>query len=232
MKNLLEIAKKYNTDKSLSAGFIENYSNYFERFRLLPIRILEIGVLHGGSLLMWREYFPNAEIIGLDLESCPFEYLPERIRYYQGSQDDEQFISRMALETAPNGFDIIIDDAAHIGNLSRCSFNILFNKFLKPRGIYVIEDWGTGYFKNFPDGRLFEPLSSKTKIQSQQNNHVFDADFSVHNFGMVGFVKELVDQVGWADVSDRTRGNPNLEQIDTKIKKLTIHFGQVFVEKK
>ena len=63
---------------------------------------------------------------------------------------------------APGGFDIIIDDASHIGELTKTTFWHLFDHHLKPGGLYAIEDWGTGYLDDFSDGK---------KIQSE----VFDS---------------------------------------------------------
>ena len=62
-------------------------------------------------------------------------------------------MSRVANETAPDGFDIIIDDASHIGEFTKRSFWYLFDHHLKPGGLYVIEDWLTGYVDNWPDGK-------------------------------------------------------------------------------
>jgi len=60
-------------------------------------------------------------------------------------------------ETAPEGFDIIIDDCSHIGEFTAVSFWHLFDRHLKPGGLYVIEDWGTGYMRGTPDGRACVP---------------------------------------------------------------------------
>ena len=81
---------------------------------------------------------------------------------------------------APEGFDVVIDDASHISEMARTSFWHLFEHHLKPGGLYCIEDWGTGYWCDWPDGRSYDPP---------------------HNYGMVGFVKELVDEVGATDLS-------------------------------
>jgi hypothetical protein len=86
------------------------------------------------------------------------------------------------MSTAPDGFDIIIDDASHIGELTKTTFWHLFHHHLKPGGLYAIEDWGTGYFDDFPDGKRFDPKPS-----------ILDP-FPSHSHGMVGFIKELVDE--------------------------------------
>ena len=113
----------------------------------------------------------------------PPDFIPgERIQLFKGSQADTQFLSQVATSIAPEGFDIIIDDASHIGELTKTTFWHLFHHHLKPGGLYVIEDWGTGYLDDFPDGKKFDPKPSN-----------FDP-FPCHSHGMVGFVKELVDE--------------------------------------
>jgi len=62
------------------------------------------------------------------------------------------FLSEVACKTAPEGFDIIIDDASHLGKLTKIAFWHLFETHLKGGGFYVIEDWGTGYWSDWPDG--------------------------------------------------------------------------------
>ena len=56
-----------------------------------------------------------------------------------------------------------------------------------------------------------------------------DRHFAAHNFGMVGFVKELVDEVAWPDITSPDRGNPSLQRRPSLIRELTVHAGHVFV---
>jgi spermidine synthase len=65
----------------------------------------------------------------------------------------------VARKTAPEGFDIIIDDASHFGDLTKIAFWHLFDNHLKPSGLYVIEDWGTGYWSDWTDGKAYRPRS-------------------------------------------------------------------------
>ena len=247
MRTLEEIASTYETDKTQSMGYIENYEDYFGRLRDKPVRLLEIGVLQGGSLLTWREYFPEGLTVGLDLSPCPFEDMPDRVKFYQGSQDDTALLERIATECAPDGFDIIIDDAAHIGSLSRASFHALFERHLKPGGIYVVEDWGTGYWESWPDGAAYpagpaqQPDNrAKATFMERVAARLFgkppvpasvDPNFSQHNFGMVGFVKELVDEVGWLDIVHPERGNRSLASHSPLIRSMHVFAGQVFLRK-
>jgi cephalosporin hydroxylase len=49
--------------------YFDIYDRYFNRFKNRPITIVEIGVSHGGSLQMWKEYFGTQAIIwGIDID--------------------------------------------------------------------------------------------------------------------------------------------------------------------
>jgi O-antigen biosynthesis protein len=168
----------YHTDKS---GYLPIYEDLMHGLKNAAAKVLEIGVLDGGSLKLWRDYLSDAIIVGLDINFVRLEDTTGRIKLYQGSQDDTNLLDNIAHEQAPGGFDIIIDDASHIGSLTRTSFWHLFDHHLKPGGIYVVEDWGTGYWPNWHDGAAY-------------NSGV------PHVAGMVGFLKELVDEVARKDI--------------------------------
>ena len=171
----------YDTDK-IQHHYLEVYDPFLSRWVDKEVKFLEIGIFKGGSLHLWRDYFPKGTIVGIDLELPP-DFVPgERIQLFQGSQADTQFLSRVATRIAPEGFDIIIDDASHIGELSKTTFWHLFHHHLEPGGLYATEDWGTGYFDDFPDGKKFDPKPSTLD------------PFPCHSHGMVGFIKELVDE--------------------------------------
>lgn len=248
-QTLAEIGQQLATDKTRSAGYIENYERYLGHLRDEPVRLLELGVFQGGSLLMWQRYFPQGVIVGLDLQPNPLSEMPERVHFYQGSQDDTALLERIARECAPQGFDIVIDDAAHIGTLARTSFRYLFEKHIKPGGLYVIEDWGTGYWESWPDGSAYrsaqrQPIAQPNAAQSFRDrlakwlgsalpappNPAVDPNFAMHNFGMVGLVKELVDEVAWGDITHPQLGS-DLPQRAFKIPEITVKHGQVFVVK-
>jgi hypothetical protein len=171
----------YDTDK-IQHDYLGVYDPILSAWTDKEVKLLEIGVHKGGSLQLWRDYFPQGTIIGVDIELPEGFKSGERIQLFKGSQADTQFLSEVATSVAPEGFDIIIDDASHIGELSKTTFWHLFHRHLKPGGVYAIEDWGTGYLDGFPDGKKFDPKPS-----------ILDP-FPCHSHGMVGFVKELVDE--------------------------------------
>ena len=160
MGSLIELINSggYDTDKSLR--YLKNYEEVFQPLANREIKMLELGVDKGGSLLLWRDYFKNGNIIGVDIKPIRQENLTGRIRVYQSRQDDVVFLKRIAEENAPEGFDIIIDDCSHVGELTRTSFWYLFKNHLKIGGLYIIEDWRTGYWNSWLDGKQYKPQNA------------------------------------------------------------------------
>lgn len=152
MRTLDKIAIDKGTDKSSQ---IHNYCVKYEKWlpfnRLEPIVLLEIGVLNGESLATWREYYPNATIVGIDImDSCKqYEDLDKNIFVEIGSQDDPEFLHKIASKYGP--FDLIVDDGSHINEHVITSFVNLIDS-VKPEGVYVIEDCGTSYWDEWGGG--------------------------------------------------------------------------------
>lgn len=63
-----QIGLKTCTDKnSKFHNYLEFYERYFAPCRQNRFTLIEVGVYEGASIKMWEEYFPNAKIIGLDI---------------------------------------------------------------------------------------------------------------------------------------------------------------------
>jgi hypothetical protein len=221
----------YNTDK-ITHGYLDVYDPILAPWVDKEIKLLEIGIRKGGSLQLWRDYFRLGVIIGIDIK-LPKNFVPGgRIQIFEGSQSDTQFLSEVANKVASEGFDIIIDDASHIGTLTKTAFWHLFDNHLKPGGLYVIEDWGTGYLDDFPDGKRLDTLNSPVplvqSLPSEASNNRMKAPFPCHSYGMVGFIKELVDEQGAANV---TMGRPIGESRASKFTQMVITPCIVFVSK-
>jgi hypothetical protein len=206
------VAGRFDTDKD--ANYLRNYMLYCGHLVDEPIKLLELGILKGGSLLLWRDYFDKGVIVGLDINPVSIHGDSSRIFVYQGHQEDPTFLDRIASERAPDGFDIIIDDASHVGDLTRKSFWHLFENHLRPGGIYVIEDWGTGYWRSWPDGHDYLPPEPSS-----------DRRFASHDFGMVGFVKQLIDECGMGDITKPGLGRPTLPARASKFDSMIVTQG-------
>ncbi len=189
----------YNTDK-ITHRYLDVYDPILAPWVGGHIKLLEIGVHKGGSLKLWRDYFPLGVIFGIDIKLPEHFVAGERIQVFEGSQSDKRFLSEVANKVAPEGFDIIIDDASHIGELTKTAFWHLFDSHLKPGGLYVIEDWGTGYLDDFPDGKRLDsvnsPVSSGQSLLSAVASERMKIPFPCHSYGMVGFIKEFFPEPG------------------------------------
>ena len=111
-------------------------------------KILEIGVYNGGSLFMWKNYFPHADIIGIDIDSYTKRWIDEKrdIKIHIGDQCDIKFLQKVVDEEGP--FDLIIDDGGHENNQIITSLEFLFDH-LKEDGIYVVEDTFASYYPEY-----------------------------------------------------------------------------------
>lgn len=151
-KNLDRLALFYGTDKFGAHFYTQHYSQHFDKYRRKNLKLLEIGVggynnpnKGGESLRMWKKYFRNASIFGLDIyDKTNLE--EKRIKIYQGSQVDFDFLNKMVEEIG--SLDIVIDDGSHVNEHVIETFNFLFAK-LNSGGIYVIEDVQTSYWPQF-----------------------------------------------------------------------------------
>ena len=145
---LLELCQKniYDTDKfstnneivkwvGIKHSYVEAfYSEAFKRIRDAK-NILEIGVFYGGSHLLWRDYFPEATVIGMDVKVCNEILNQDRII---------QIISNAYCKEAVNlfndkHFDLIIDDGPHTLHSMKYAIENYLPK-LKDNGIFCIED--------------------------------------------------------------------------------------------
>jgi hypothetical protein len=144
--NLKPLAKKYGSDKCHWHSYGRIYDQLFYE---KPVRkMLEIGIGYkglfgtetyenGASLRMWAEYFPDAEIYGLDIR--PDALINEgRIRSYQC--DQSSILSLLAARDQIGiGFDLIVDDGSHVSEHQVLSACVLW-PCVTPGGRYVIED--------------------------------------------------------------------------------------------
>lgn len=215
-------AGKFNSDKS--QRMLDNYERWFGHLKDKKVCLLELGVLHGGSLLMWQDYFKKGTIVGLDMEPVQLDAPAPRIKLYQGMQDDKILLEKMAKETAPNGFDIIIDDASHLAAPTREAFWYLFDNHLKKGGVYVIEDWGTGYWPIFADGKHYNDR------RAQLAKRIKSKKVPSHEYGMVGFIKQLVDEVAMDDITDKRFGISPVRK--SKIASIELQLSQATIFKR
>jgi|TARA_Y100000310_G_scaffold11934_1_gene12414 hypothetical protein len=151
MDLLTSLGNRWGTDRGskhgCAHGYTRIYNEYFQTRREEITSVFEIGTHFGAGLKMWQDYFPNANIYGI--ESLPpdrllggvkpiYDETDVRIKSFvanQTSHTDLQFVMGEIDDT----FDLIIDDGDHRSKNHQISLANLF-PFLRPGGIYIIED--------------------------------------------------------------------------------------------
>lgn len=118
--------------------YLDIYDQFLRRFRNADPHVMEIGVLGGGSLDMWRNYFGlHASIYGVDIDSRCKAYVQGGTRMFIGDQADRQFWSGIRREVP--ALDVVIDDGGHTPEQQMVTIEELL-PHLRPGGIYICED--------------------------------------------------------------------------------------------
>ena len=126
------------------------YESHFSRFRGKSPKILEIGVFHGGSLQMWKEYFGHGcKIYGLDIEPRCKSLEEEDIEIFIGSQTDRTFLKD--IKNKIGLVDILIDDGGHTMEQQITTYEELFS-LVSDNGVYLCEDLHTSYWSDWGGG--------------------------------------------------------------------------------
>lgn len=207
--DLIALATLFGTDKWGVHWYARHYQRHFQHLRDRKLTVLEIGVggygapdEGGESLRSWKWFFPRAEIVGIDLyDKRALE--EERIRVFQGSQDDPRFLNEVIAEIGRP--DIIIDDGSHLNAHVLASFAHLF-PHLKDGGTYVIEDTQTAYWPTW-GGSLTDRNSGQTSM---------------------GFAKSLIDGLNHAEFLS---ADDSPSQYDRQIVGLHFYHNLVFIDK-
>lgn len=148
LESLDAIGIRHGTDKSsVHNDFLRFYAPFLERRRSEAVRVLEIGVLGGGSVRTWADYFPRGEIIGADIDPGAKQYASGRICIEIADQSDPNDRARLA---ALGPFDVVIDDGSHVWAHQIATFKTLIGS-VQPGGLYIVEDLDTSYGKYIPD---------------------------------------------------------------------------------
>ena len=124
--------------------------------------VLEIGVAYGGSLRMWQDLFPDGLVAGCD--SDPQCTWPQGTVQIVAPQDSA-YLARYAEHLSPAGWDLIVDDASHVGEVSGRTWRMLW-PLVRPGGWYVLEDWPVAIIEPFASSGRFGGLAMLELVQS------------------------------------------------------------------
>jgi len=130
--------------------YFDIYERHLSRFRNASPVMIEIGVMKGGSLAMWKEYLgANSHVIGIDINPECKKHEAEGIEIFIGSQDDPHLIDTI-FSKYPK-IDIVLDDGSHIMQHMISSFELIY-PLLHINGVYIVEDTHTCYWNEYGGG--------------------------------------------------------------------------------
>ena len=150
---LCELGRKYDSDKSSQRDQVTDhrhchpytlfYDALFRTKRHEKINIAELGILEGGSLRMWQEYFTNANITGFDnnlefIVQFKKQYNTDRITLSHMDVTNKDSIN-VACSQFNTMYDIIVEDTTHRYEDQIRVIETIY-PYVKPGGMLIIED--------------------------------------------------------------------------------------------
>lgn len=138
-------------------GYAPAYAEILEG--LEPEVIVELGVFKGASMAMWCDLYPEARVIGLDID--PGRFMEEELRTAGAFSDNFPTIIQFDAYTGPSdvlldytgGVDLFVDDGPHRAAAIDRAVR-LFGPLMNDGGRFVVEDFpdaGRILAKQWPD---------------------------------------------------------------------------------
>ena len=128
-------------------NFFPIYEKTFQKYRGKPIVFVEIGIFHGGSLFMWRDYFgKDARIIGIDLDPGAKKWEEHGFEIWIGDQSDPKFWQDFFATVG--SVDIVLDDGGHT-NEHQLITTLETLPNINDGGVLLVEDVYTSYSNDY-----------------------------------------------------------------------------------
>lgn len=156
------------TDKGTTHDYIKGwYSDEFTPKKKDKLNILEIGVSKGDSLILFRDWFINSKITGIDNLQ---QQTPNETEFIRNIKDVELILQNAYSEDTVNMFedeyfDYIIDDGPHTLDSQIYSVKYYFQK-VKLGGKLIIEDVNEFEYRK----KFFDELNIPYDIIDLRNN--------------------------------------------------------------
>lgn len=139
MTPLCDLAFKHGSDKcpQIKHHYTEFYYELLKYRRGRVKKILEIGIESGASLRMWRDFFHNAQIYGIDVDRKTL-FEEERIKTFLCDQRDGKGLIELIGKIGAD-FDLVVDDGSHSPD-DQVFTCLTLMPLLNKKVIYAIED--------------------------------------------------------------------------------------------
>ena len=173
-------------------SYFNVYDTLLEEYIGKEITFVEIGILDGGSLFMWRDFFgEQARIIGIEINESSKVWQDHGFEVYIGSQGDIEFWKEFY--NSVGDIDVLLDDGGHTYQQQIITVESAL-QHLKPKGKIIVEDTYTSYQKEYgsPSNysfmkyafNLVDGMNFRTPVLNSTKN-----DSTIHN---VSFFESIV----------------------------------------
>jgi hypothetical protein len=160
------LASPYTSIKHSS--YFQVYEEVFTRYRNKPIIFVEIGILDGGSLFMWKRFLgDSARIIGVDMNPDAKRWESEGFEIFIGSQEDPDFWDRF-FETV-GSVDVVLDDGGHSNSQQIVTAHKVL-PYIRDGGMLVVEDVHTSYIRQFGNPSKYSFINYCKRAINQINS--------------------------------------------------------------
>lgn len=144
------------------------------------LTVVEVGILHGGSLFMWRDLFgPNARIIGVDFNPQAEKWRQYGFEIFVGNQSDFSFWDEFYKSVGR--IDFLVDDGGHT-NLQQIVTTLSCLKNLNQGGLILVEDTNSSFNSDFANPSKYSFLNFCKK----EIDFLYDEQISKFGVGMLG----------------------------------------------
>ena len=180
---LQNIVDNIRTDKGTTHDYLGLYQKLLSPLQYQAKNVLEVGVWMGGSIKLWRDFFLNATVYGIDnlqfeqmdLEDCVTK--DNRIILKTGVDAyDEEIVKTHFLGIK---FDFMLDDGPHTLE-SMIKFIKFYSSLLSDDGILIIED--------IPDMSWTEILHQQVPEHLKSHCHIYDLRQNKNQYNDIVFV--------------------------------------------
>ena len=148
-------------------SYFQVYEEIFKNYVNSKITFVEVGVLGGGSLFMWREYFgKDARIIGIDLNPEAEKWREHGFEIFIGSQSSDKFWNDFYDKVGK--IDILLDDGGHYNKQQITSVYASIPN-VKDGGLIVVEDSHSSYMSSFGNPSKFSFINFSKHVVDKIN---------------------------------------------------------------
>jgi len=175
---LKQLVDDSSTDKNTTHSYLDLYETLLSSKKNTATNVLEVGIgdfkqTNGGSIKLWRDYFTNATVYGLDILGADrvSDYLKtdKRIVLYTSTNAYDETFFRSTFLDKNLKFDFMLDDGPHTLD-SMKQFIRLYSQVMKDDGILIIEDIQSWDWLSILTNQVPDHLKKYVKVYDLRHN--------------------------------------------------------------